>query len=203
MVFDNTLDRTRHAVPPQHLQNHVLGTDPVRQSTREAHTEDAGHLQGKGMAGHGHRNLQAARPHCEHAQCSSRRSVTVRAQQGLPGGSKSLLVYRVADSVARSAEPEPVFSCRAQQKAVVIRVFVVFLEEVVVHVLNRTLGLDTCHAHGFEFEHDQRAGCVLGEGLIDLQRDLFSGLLPAFDEVRRNELLRYVHDVLTCGSGGC
>ena len=74
----------------------------------------------------------------------------------------------------------------------VIGVLEVFLEEVMVHILGRKLGPDARNSQGFEFQHDQGAGRVLGQCLIDFQTDLFAGPHTAFNQVTFDQLLRYV-----------
>lgn len=56
----------------------------------------------------------------------------------------------------------------------VIRIFVVFLDEVVVNVLAGEFGFDLRKLHGFEFEHHHGTGGVLGEGLVDFDSDVLT-----------------------------
>ena len=57
---------------------------------------------------------------------------------------------------------------------------------------DRQLGLDPVEAHRLELQHDQRAGGVLRERLVDPQRDLAAGRHVAVDQVRLDQLLRNV-----------
>src|SRR4030067_325332 len=63
----------------------------------------------------------------------------------------------------------------ALQVAVVVGVAKVGLEHVVVHVADRQLGAHPRQAHGLELEPGHRAGGVLGEGLVEVDGDIFAG----------------------------
>jgi hypothetical protein len=73
----------------------------------------------------------------------------------------------------------------------VVGIFVVLLNQVVVHVLRGQFAVEAIDIHGLEFEHDHRTGGVLGQRLIDLQRDLFTRIQLAVDEMALDEFLRY------------
>ena len=65
----------------------------------------------------------------------------------------------------------------------VVRILVVFLDEVVIHILGRQLCLDAVETHRLEFQHHQRSGRILGERLVDVDTDL-----PAGDHLALNEM---------------
>jgi len=48
-------------VAAQHLQDDVLGADPVGQLAHQPHAPDLGHLEEIGFAGHDHRHVEPAR----------------------------------------------------------------------------------------------------------------------------------------------
>ncbi|WP_211609217.1 hypothetical protein [Halogranum amylolyticum] len=96
---------------------------------------------------------------------------------------------RVRDAVAGGRKPDSPLLAGTSQKEIIVGVLVVLLEEIVVHVLGRELGLEVIDVHGFELEHDNRAGDVLGQRLIDVQCDFFTRLHPAINEVVFDEFL--------------
>ena len=155
------------AVPAQHLEDHVLGADPVGQAAGEAHAPDLRHAQVQRLAGHGERHLDAAGAEGQHAERARGRRVAVRADQRLARLAEALHVDRMADAVAGAAVPDAEAPAGAAQEQMLVRVHVIVLDEVVVDVLRRQLDLDPLDAHGLEFEHDQRAQHVLQQGLID------------------------------------
>ena len=57
---------------------------------------------------------------------------------------------------------------------------------------SRQLGADAVEAHRFQLEHHHGAGRVLRQRLIDSDADLAARHQVAFDEVRRDQLLREV-----------
>jgi hypothetical protein len=73
---------------------------------------------------------------------------------------------------------------------VIFGVLFVGLQQVVVDVLDAHLGAGAVESERFEFLHHQRAGCVLGQGLIDMDGDLFAGGHLTGLQVRVDQLLR-------------
>ncbi len=74
----------------------------------------------------------------------------------------------------------------------VVRVFIVGLEDIVINVLGRQL-----HPHGIdskrlEFEHRERTGCVLQKGMIHPHCNSGIGKQITLDEVRTEYLMRKV-----------
>jgi hypothetical protein len=88
--------------------------------------------------------------------------------------------------------PEPLAG-RAQEQ-VIGHVPLVGLQQVVIDVLDRSLGPDPVQAERLQFEHHHRPGGVLGQRLVDPQPDLRPGRHLAVGQVRADQLLR---DVLT------
>ena len=74
--------------------------------------------------------------------------MAVGTEQRLPRLAEALLVYRMADAVSCTAVPEAEPLGGAEQEQVVVRVLEVHLDQVVIHVLARDLGLDAVEAHG-------------------------------------------------------
>ena len=72
------------------------------------------------------------------------------------------------------------------QKQVVICVLEVLLKQVVVDVLSGELGTDAVEPQGFQFQHYERAGSVLGQRLVHPQPDLGSGYRVARQYMRTN-----------------
>ncbi len=70
----------------------------------------------------------------------------------------------------------------------IVRILEVFLDQIVIHVLGGKLGACLIEAHGFQLEHDHRAGRILGQGLVDADADLIAGSHPPFDEVGRGSV---------------
>ena len=99
------------------------------------------------------------------------------------------LTSRMADAVSRTAEPDTEPRCRGFQKSMVVGVFEIVLNEIVIHILDRDLGPGTVQVHGLQFQHDQRAGGILSQGLVHFQTDLMPCLHFTGDEMRLNELL--------------
>jgi hypothetical protein len=103
-------------------------------------------------------------------------------------GTPRLLVDGVGDAVAGRRVPKPPLLGGASQEQVVVGVLVVLLDEVVIDVLGGEVGVDLLDAHRLELEHHHRAGGVLGEGLVDRERDLLARLHRSLDQVVLDEL---------------
>jgi protease I len=107
----------------------------------------------------------------------------------MPAASDASAKRSGSDAVARPAVPDAEAPAGALEEDVVVGVLGVELEQVVVHVLRGQSGLHPLDPHGLELEHRQRPGRVLGEGLVDAQRDLPARLGLVFDEMRLHQLL--------------
>ena len=57
----------------------------------------------------------------------------------------------------------------------IVRILEIGLDQVMVDVLNRDIRFDTVKPHGLQFEHHQRAGCILGQSLVDADAYFFAG----------------------------
>lgn len=70
----------------------------------------------------------------------------------------------------------------------VLGVLLVGLQQIVVDVLRAQLGLDAIEVERLEFLHHQGSGGVLGERLVDPDRDLLARFHPAVEEVCTDDL---------------
>ncbi len=122
----------------------------------------------------------------------------VGADHGLPGYPEALHVGGVGDTVAGFGEPEPEAGACRPQILVVFGVLLVGLQQVVIDILDACLGPGPVQPERLEFLHHQRAGGVLGQRLVDAQRDLLAGSHLAGFQMCCDELTGDVlgHDVL-------
>lgn len=92
----------------------------------------------------------------------------------------------------------PKSAAGAFKKNVILGIEVIDLQDVVIDILGADFGMDQVEFHRLERKHDQRAGRILGQSLIDPDRYWRAGLHRSIDQVRRNQLLRDVsiHDRL-------
>jgi hypothetical protein len=89
-------------------------------------------------------------------------------------------------AVPGAAIPDTESAAGAAQKKVIIGVPVIFLNQVVIHVLAGKLGFHSVEPHSLEPEHHQSAGSVLSQGLVYFQSDLLPRFHLAFDKVARD-----------------
>ena len=95
-------------------------------------------------------------------------------KQGSSRFSEALHVNGMADPVARPAVPDAELFARAKQKQVVVGILEIRLQQIVIDVLGRHLGLGPGNLHGLKLQHHHGSGGILGQGLIDAQ----SNFLP-------------------------
>lgn len=100
----------------------------------------------------------------------------VGSDHGRAGLGKPFYVNVVADTVARLRVVHAVLSGKPLQKEMVVRVFVVELDDVVVYVLNRQGNLDPAYAYLLQLHAGHRAGSILEQGLIYLDAHLLTRL---------------------------
>ena len=198
MVLDNPAEAAVDVVASQHLEDHVLGAHPFGELADEPDAPDLRHREMERLSGDRERDLQPTRSDREHAQRPGGAGVAVGSDHRLAGGAEALHVHRVADAVARLAEPEPEPAARALKEHVVVGIAKVGLEDVVIDVLRRQLRVRPVEGHRFQLEHDHRAGGVLGERLVDPHPDLDAGRHLSFDDVVGDELLRDVSTHAHC-----
>ena len=137
VVFQHAADRPVDVVPPQHFQHDVLGAHPIGERADQLDAPHAGHFDIKGKAGHRQRDFEPAGADGQHAHRAGGRRVAVGAQQRLARLAESLLVHGMADAVARTAVPDSKPAAGAFQEEMVVRVFGVFLDQIVIDVLDR------------------------------------------------------------------
>src|SRR6476646_2801255 len=100
----------------EHFQDHIFGTDPIREFAGQFYSPDLWHREIKGMTGDCHGDIQASCADRQHTQRTGRGCVTIRAQQGFTGLAEILHMNRMADSIPRTAEPETKTFTGALQK---------------------------------------------------------------------------------------
>ena len=177
VVLDDPAQSARHAVAAQHLEDHVLGAHPVRQPAGELHAPDLRHERVERLARHCQRHFQPAGADGQHADRAARRRVAVGAEERLARLAEVLLMARMAHPVSRPRVPHPESLACAAQEEVVVGVLVVRLDDVVVDVLDANLGLHPIQAHRLQLKHHQRAGGILGQGLVDPEPNRMPGVI--------------------------
>src|SRR4051812_47308455 len=95
----------------------------------------------------------------------------------------------VADAVAGTRKVRPELGGGGLQESVVIGVLEARLEHVVIDIRDRELVADALETEGLELKERQRAGGVLGQGVVDPDRDLVSRGQLALDEVLAEDRL--------------
>src|SRR5690606_24731604 len=165
---------------------------PLRELARQAHAPDLRHPQVDRLTGDRLRDLDAAEADGQHAQRAGRRRVAVGADHRLTGYAETLHVRRMRDAVARLGVPDAEPSAGRAQEVVVVRVLVVGLQQVVVDVLDGALGPSAVELQRLQLQHHHGAGGVLGQRLVDPQRDLLPRRHLAVHEVGLDQLLRDV-----------
>ena len=74
----------------------------------------------------------------------------------------------------------------------VLRVQIVDLKKVVIDVLDTDFGFDTIQLHRLERQHGQRAGRILGQGLINPQRERRANFASTAQAMAFDQLLSEV-----------
>src|SRR5258708_27862940 len=98
--------------------------------------------------------------------------MAVGAEHCLPWLAESFLMYRMADSIAGPAIPDPEPLTCTQKEEMIIGILMVFLNEIVVNILAGQFRSRAVQSHRFQFEHHESPGRILGECLIAANPDL-------------------------------
>ena len=172
----------------QQLQDDVLGRHPGPKPPRQPHSQDFGHDQIERLPGQRQGHVQPPGPKSQHPGAPGRGRVAVGPQQGFPRGAEPLQVHLVADAVARRRKVEAVSSRHRPQKPVVVGVAKIRLGQIVVHITHRHLGPGPLHPHRLELQIGQRAGGILGQGMINREGHLGAGDQLPGHQMRRHNL---------------
>ena len=167
----------------QHFQNDFLCVDAGAQRAGQAHIDDAGHLQAHGHTGHSRGDVHAADADAEHTDGTAVRGVAVTAHADFARCAEAGDLHGVADAVAGAGDPDTKLFGGRLQINVVVRGLVVDVEQVVVKVTDAALGTHAGQADGFERQIGHDRVDVVGQRLIDLDKDLLTGGHAALDIV--------------------
>lgn len=132
VVLDDAAYASVHVMPAEHPKDHVFGADPVWKLANELHAPNLRHLEIEGLAGHRKGNFKPSSTDCQHPDGPRRRGMAVGAEQSLPRFSETFLVNRVTHAVARPAVPNTEALAGTVQEQMIVRILVVFLDEVVI-----------------------------------------------------------------------
>ena len=187
--FNNTADAAFDRKDLQQFQTHILGGNVWRQFAGTMHFDHFRHGDVVSAAAHGHGHIHAPGAHGQHTEAAAGGGVTVGADEGLTGNAEPLQMHLMADAVAGTGKPDPVFFRHALNVAVVIGVFKAALQGVMVDIGNAPLRFHAVDAHGFKFQIRHGSGGVLSQGLIDAETDLLPGDHFPGNEMRRDDFL--------------
>ena len=181
----------------EQVQDDVLARGPARKPAGQVDLDHLGHGDDVGFAGHGQGHGQAAGAHGHGAHAAGRGGVGVGTDQGLARLGEILQVQLMADAGAGRGEGDAVFGGHGAQVGVVVGVAETHLQGVVVHVADGELGAHPGQSDGLELEIGHGAGGVLGQRLVDAQRDFAARDHLAGNKVVLDDLLGHVE-----GHGG-
>ena len=97
--------------------------------------------------------------------------MAVRTDQRFARFCKTLQMYLMANTIARTREINAVLFCDRTDKAVVVGIFKTGLQGVVVNISDRALCAYAVNTHCLKFKVSHGAGCILCQRLIDFQTD--------------------------------
>lgn len=166
-----------------------MALDPGRQFACEADAQYRRHGGAKRFAAHRKRNVKTAGSDRQHSQRAGRGRVTVGAQQGFAGPAEALHVHDMTDAVAGARVPQAKAATGALQEKMIVRVQMIDLQQVVIDILRAEFATDSIEADRFQRQHHQRSGRILGERLIDVDRDRLAWTHLSVNKVGRDQFL--------------
>ena len=167
VVLDDPAEPAGHVVAAQHLEDHVLGADPVGQLPDEPTPQICGIARWNGSPAIA---IATSSPPAPIASMPSDPAAHVWLSEPssvLPGMPKRCMCTGWLTPLPGLLYQSPKrwhALCRNRWSSALR---IVGLQQVVVDVLRRQLGAHAVEAHRLELEHHHRAGRVLGEGLVD------------------------------------
>ena len=187
--FDNGTHAALNRQDPQDLKAHILCGYKGIQLTGQFHLIHFGHGDIVSTAAHGNSHIQAARTKRQHTNTASGGSMAIRANQGLTGLTKAFQMYLVTDTVTGTGEIDTMLIGNGLQIAVVIGIFKAGLKCIVIHISYTQLRLDSGNTHCFKLQVSHSTGSILGQCLIDFQRNLTAGSHVAGQKMCCNNFL--------------
>ena len=100
----------------------------------------------------------------------------------LPGMPKRSICTGWLTPFPAPAVPDAEAAASGEQEKMIVGILIIGLQQIMIDVLHRQLGLDPFHPHGFQLQHHQGSRGVLGQGLIDAERDFGARLQTGFRE---------------------
>ncbi len=102
-------------------------------------------------------------------------------------------MHLVANAIARTRVVQTVLRSDILQVDVIIGVAKITLQHVVIHIAHRQLCLHLRHLNRLKLQIRQGARGVLGQGLVDIERNFLAGGHVARGEMTANQLLGQIH----------
>ena len=151
------------------------------------------HFHYIGESGQGHGNIHAAHPNGQHAQGTAAGGMAVAAQEQSPRLAKPAALQSMADAVPGFGQDQTVFLSNGLQVNMVIRSFVVDLQQVVVNVADGQFGPYPVQVQGFKSQISHNRIDVVGQGLIHRHFDFLARhQISRFSQMRIDQFLRQI-----------
>ena len=93
--------------------------------------------------------------------------MAVGSKQSLARNAETFHMKHMAHAIAWVAKPDAELLAGASQEYVIVRILIIFLQEIVIDILNRDLGSHSWDTNRLEFQQGQRTRCVLSQSLVD------------------------------------
>ena len=133
-VFINFSQSAFHRIAAQHFQNHILGTAPRLQLSNEIYTNNLRHFQPHRHPRHSCCNIHSTYTNTHHSNGTAVRRVAVATHRQLSGSAKPCNMYSMTDAISRSGYINSVFFCNRLQINMIIRCFIIQVQQIVIQV---------------------------------------------------------------------
>ena len=158
---------------PQHFENDFFGIHTRLQFSGQIDFDHTRHFQTHRNTCHRRCDIHSADTDAEHADRAAVRSVAVTSHTDFSRRSKSCHMNGMADSISRSGYVDAEFFCRRCQINMVVRCFVVDIEQIVIQIADAAFGADTVKADGFKGKIRHNRIDVMGQCLIHFDKNFF------------------------------
>ena len=173
-IFIDFAHAAFHRVPAEHLKDNILGSRSRLEMALQFHFHHFGHFQHIRESGQSHSDIHAAHADSQHAQGTAARRMAVAAQKQSPRFAEAAALQGMADPVSCLGKDQPVFLGNGLQIDMVIRCFVVDLQQIMIDVADGQFGPDPFQVQCLKSQIGHNGVDVMRQGLIHCHLDFFS-----------------------------
>lgn len=164
-IFEDGVEAAFHRNTAQDFEDHVFCRYEGRQLPLQEDLHHPGHLEEEGFPGHRHGDIEASRPDRQHTDPAGVHRVGIAAQETFPRPGEPLQMELMADPARGTGADDTDLAGNVQEEPMIVRIPEIGLEDVMVDVTYRKIGLHAPLADSLEGQVAHDPGHIVRQGL--------------------------------------